>query len=270
MAQFQSVSSLSFSASVTLMLNFPTPCTECPNFVPEPGQPCYGEVQYRTAGDRYKESCYLDPEKYGGMQTQVAYDGQRFQLLRSDGTLSYSSQDAATLLPLLPNPMLQLLQFRYPLTDENYQFEVRFKDVLHDQVPEELNRVEWTLVDDGGRQLERAVFPGGTYEGNAYVHHVFVVPGSRNMPVRIDRVTANGRLTSSEFSNYQRLDAASGPTFWPRDVLLRTFDASGAEVGRIGFSLSDIAVDVDYRAEDFAIDPNSALRIWDDDQQKFL
>lgn len=130
--------------------------------------------------------------------------------------------------------------------------------------------MDWVPVQEGDRLLERAVFPGGTYEERAYVHRVYVVPGSRNMPVRIDRVTKEGRVTSAEFSDYVRRDSAGGPSFWPQNVLLRAFDSSGTEVCRISFALSDIAVDVQYSKEAFVISPDSAARVWDDDRREFV
>lgn len=270
-AQFQSIPGLRFSAVAEVVVVFPPEGDEwgTPNL--PAGVPVLGYMEYSAAGDHYKVNSYLDPDKCPGMQTQVAYDGEKFQLLLSNGTLSCSAHDNAGPLPVLLNPMLQLLQFRYPLTDQNYhQFEPRLKDVRTDATPPEFFNVDWVQVQEGDRLLERAVFPGGTHEEQAYVHHVYVVPGSRNMPVRIDRVTEHGRVTSAEFSDYVRRDSVGGPSFWPQNVLLRAFDSSGAEVGRVSYALSDIAVDVAYSQEAFAISPDSALRVWDDDRREFV
>ena len=205
------------------------------------------------------------------MQTEVAYDGRRFQLLRSDGTLSYSGQDSAVILPVLPNPLLELLQFRYPLTDENFQFQLRLKDVRNDQVQKRFFDVKWASIEEGGRLLERAIFPGGTYEGRSYVHHVYAVPGRRHVPIRIERVTEHGVLmTAAEFSDYCQLDTPSGPTYWPQEVVLRAFGCEGSEVVKMSFVFSAIEADVEIPEEVFVIGAQDAARVWDDDRREFV
>jgi hypothetical protein len=267
--QFQSASSLSFSASVAQVFsssNAP-PCEAEPSPPPEPVE---GQLDYLASGDNYRINSYLEPDKAPGMQTQVAWDGQKFQLLLSNGTLSCSSRNSASLLPILPNPLLELLQFRYPLTDENYRFDISLKDVRDDRIPDEFFNVVWTRVEEGDRILERAVFPGGTYEDQTYVHQVYTLPGHRNMPVRIDRVTKSGRITSAEFSDYVRLESSQGPTFWPRNVVLLAFDLDGIEAGRISYAIGNLAVNTEHPKAAFVLDPAAATRIWDDDRGTFV
>jgi len=272
-AQFQSISSLFFSASVVLDLDDPfvTRC-ECELIeVDCAGQPIFGQLDHWSAADRYRVSSYVEPDRFPGMQTDVAYDGRRFQLLRSDGTLSYSEHDSAILLPLVPNPLLALLTFRYPLTDENYQFELRLKDVQRDRPPPGFFDVEWVSIDEGGRTLERAEFPGGTYEGRTYVHYVYALPGHRNAPVRIERVTTDGIvMTSTEFTNYVQVDTPNGPTYWPLQVVLRALDSDGSDVVKIAYQIDTIEVDAPIPDEVLVIDPQAAARIWDDDRQEFV
>lgn len=268
--QFQSISSLSFSASFVIEIADLDTRSEC-GVIGPPGQPIPGQLDYWSAAERYRVSSYVDPARFPGMQTDVAYDGRRFQLLRSDGTLSYSEHDHGTLLPVLSNPLLALLTFRYPLTDENYQFELRLKDVQSDQPPKGFFDVEWVNVEEGGRTLERAEFPGGTYEGRTYVHYVYALPGHRNAPVRIERVTTDGVvMTSAEFSDYCQVDSRNGPTCWPRQVVLRAMDSDGSEAVRITYEIDTLQVDAPIPDEVFVIDPQAAARIWDDDRREFV
>lgn len=269
--QYQAVSSLHFSATGEIVMGLPCDCQiEGPEV--ELSAPFSGLLEYWAEGERYFIRSWAEPDKYPGVQTEVAWDGQQFQLLLSSGTLSVSSVNSNALLPVLPNPLLELLQFRYPVTDQSYgtELELQWKDVQQDVVPAGFWRVKWAPVVESGQKLERATFPGGTYEGREYVHHVFVLEGARNRPVRIDRVGPEGRMTSTEFSDYRRLDTASGPTFWPQKIVLRAFDHQGAPVGFISFVLTDLAVNVDFADEVFTIPPDRALSVWDDDQARFL
>lgn len=269
--QFQSISSLSFSAAVVLEVSSGVVIDCCEAIANTAGQSIFGQLDYWAANDRYRVISYVDPVAFPGMASEVAYDGKRFQLLRSDGTLSYSSHDHATLLPVLLNPLLELVKFRYPLTDESYQFELRLKDVQLDRAPSGFFNVQWVKVYRAGQALERAEFPGGTYEGRAYVHHVYTLPGHRNMPVRIERVTTDGVvMTSAEFSDYCQVDAAKGPTYWPRQVVLRAMDSEGSDAVKITYRIDALQVDAPIPDEVFVIDPQAAARIWDDDRQEFV
>ncbi len=267
--QFQRIKSLSFAADVSMVQYALDDCTfdlELPL-----GEPILGRFEYWAADGRYRANSYVDPDRLPGWQTQVAYDGRRFQLLLPNGVLSYSAQDSAAIVPGLPNPLLELLQFRYPLTDDTAHLSVQLKDVRGDQVPAEFFQVDWVRMQDGSRELERAVFPGGIFQGQSYVHHVYVLAGSRHMPVRIDRVSEGRVVSSVEFSEYDRLDSAAGPTFWPRKVILRTFTSDGRPAAEIAYDLGQIAVDLELPPEIFVIHSGSApAGIWDDDRREFV
>ena len=270
--QFQRVSSLHLSASVKIKASSALQDC-CPQPDPDPkadSDPIPGRFEYWATGDRYRISSYVDSQRYPEMQTQVAFDGQMFQLLRSDGTLSHSADDTSALLPVLPNPLLELLQFCYPLSDATAQFDIRLKDVQSDGAAQRFDSVQWSMVREGDRSLERAILPGATYEERAYLHYVYVAPGSRHMPLRIDRVTDTGRITSTEFFDYERVQGQGGPTFWPRRIVLRAYDSQGREAGNISFSIDHIAVDAEIRDGAFSIDPHTAQRIWDDSRQGFV
>lgn len=266
--QFQSVSSLHFAASADATLLTSAVC--CVDI--EVNTAIEGTMEYWAAGDMYRLKSYMDPAKYPGMDSQVAYDGQHFQLLLNSGSLlTFSAQDNASVVMMLPNPLLALLQFRYPLTDANAQFRLRLKDVINDVTPDEFWNVNWVIVEEAGRVFERAEFPGGTYEGQPYVHHVFVEPGTQNKLVRIDRVSSEGAvLTSAEFSHYVRIDTPTGPTFWPKSVILTTFDVQGNPVAKMSFVITELSLNAAIPQEIFTISTVGVQTIWDDDLQMFV
>ncbi len=229
-----------------------------------------GRFEYQADHHRYRVKSQVDPAKLPGMATEFAFDGTRFQFLHADKTLTYSRHDPATVLPGLPNPLFQLLQFLYPLTDETQHLEVRFKDVVSDQALSTFQKAEWTSVEDGGRKLERAEFPGGTYEGEAYVHHVFVVPGERDRPIRIDRVSESRRLTSSEFLDYRPVRTAAGLSWWPHRIVLSAFTATGEAAITASFSLTTLRFDEPLNDSCFEIPTERARRVWDDDMRQLV
>jgi len=272
--QFKTVASLSYSATVEIEVpdaagRAVVSCDSCFQGA-SPLDPILGYFEYTASGDRYKVVSFAEPDRYPGVQTQVAFDGQRFQLLLPNGTLSYSAHDSNSGLPTLPDPMFQLLQFCYPLTDANTAIELRLKDVQSDTTTHGECDASWVPVQVGTHMLDRAVLPGGTYEGVAYVHHVYVQPSGRNRPVRIDRIADYGRLSSTEFSDYIQVDTARGPTFWPLSIVFRMYDADGAELIAVFFEIHNLTVDAEFPRSTFAIDPAQASRIWDGEQRAFV
>lgn len=275
--QFQSASSLAFWAELQMELS-PSAMGEMADelAIPASGDqvppaPVFGHIEYWASGDHYLIDSQLDPDRFPEMQTRVAYDGQRFQLLLSNGVLTTSAHESATIVTPVPNPLFELLQFRYALTDNNYQFELRLKDIQHDSIPDSFWNAEWTLLEDSGRALERAVFPGGVYEQRPYEFHVYVLAGERNRPIRIDRVAPDGRIyTSAAFSDYRRVDAVGGTGWWPHEVVLQAYDDQGQTAVKATYWLVSLGVDAPVSEEVFTIRAACAERVWDDDQRQFV
>jgi hypothetical protein len=283
-ARFQFISSLHFLADAEIVLS-PAALSRCIGPAIEPPNAIvgdnnlttivpaiFGRMEYWMSGDRYRVNNYVDPSLYPGMDTQFAYDGQRFQLLRpSAGTLSYCSQDNNDILMTLPNPILELIQFCYPVTDADFQRRLRLKDVVHAQAPVELQNIAWEAIRSDGRALHRAQFPGGTYEGRNYVHDVYTLPSSHDKPRRIDRITADGtRITSSEFSRYLEVATADGPAFWPQRIVLRAFDGNGIQAGKISFSITEFSMNDPARQDVFTISTEGVEHVWDGDLKKYV
>jgi len=266
--QFQTLTSIEFRASVDLTVGQPL-ADRAGTVVPQQGT--QGTYRYSAAGERYKIESFVNPSKYPGLNTQVAYDGGTFYLSLEPGKLlSYGSQDHATLLPTLPNPLLQLVQFAYPETDDNSDLELHLTDVQNSVLPAAFWNVQWLPIVENGIDLEYAEFPGGSYEGRNYVHRVYAVPGAHNKPVRIDRVTpGGGKLTSCEFGHYFGVPAGSGETYWPGTVLMIAFDDTGTEAGRMSFVVTDLSVNQVVPAESFTISIATVTHLWNDDLQSF-
>lgn len=266
--QYRAVSSLHFVASVEVTMS--ATAAACCQYIP-PGITIKGSMEFWAEGGNYRVNSYMEPDKYPGMDTQIAYNGEKFQMLRlSANTLSYSSQDQPGGVMSLPNPLLELIQFRYPVTDANAHLSQRFKDVTGDHVPPSFWNSAWTSVEEDLRMMDRVEYPGGRYEGRDYVHHVFAMPGARNLPVRIDRVTASGaRITSSEFSQFEKIAAGNLATYWPQIAVLRAFEENGKEAGRMSFILKHLEVNAEFAPEVFTIDTDG-VRVWDDELEEFV
>ena len=267
--QFQQLSSLHFRAQVEILPGPGAVEPDCLCVV----EPVAGEIQYWAEGNRYRILSTIEGDCYSWAQSEVAYDGRQFQLLRSDGTLIQSVRDdPRTVLPVVPNPLLELLQFMHPLTDANQYLRTRMVDVQKDSPPESFWRARWQPVrQQGVSGLERAVFPGGTYLSDVYEYNVYARPGQHDRPVRIDRVTTEGRLlSSSRFDAWVDVPGRGGKvTSWPFHVTMIGYDRRGTEAVRVDYFLYDVAVDRSYSSDIFRVQPAKAKRIWKDNEQRF-
>ncbi len=269
--QCQSYSSIHFLVDVSVSISAATAPSCCINTIP--GSTLTGQIEYWSSGDRYRINNYFSPDEYPGMDIQFAYDGNQFYLYRPGArTLSFSNQDNARFMSL-PNPMLELVRFCYPLTDANAQDRLRFKDVAADAVPNALQTAVWESASlEDGSSVQMSTFKGGVYEGRKYVHHLYAAPGAHNRPMRMERVSEDGTMTSTEFSDYFEVRAADGrSTHWPRVVVMRAFDdATGSEVLTIKYRLSEFSLDGDIPSSVFRIDSDVADQVWDDELEMFV
>lgn len=271
--QFQSAVSLSFQSSVVVELHA-ADASDSPEFQKAVGTPVKGEVEFRAAGDHYHFISRAEADKLPGLTNSVAFDGNEFQLFfGGPRILSTSAQEKAGALAMLPNPLIELLQFRYPVTDQNEGRDVRFRDVQEDQVPDSFWAVTWsdeTSSAGNSGPLKRAEFPGGSYQGQSYVHHVYVPSGAGGRPVRIDRVASGGQvLTSLEIGDYETIGSGSAQTCWPRWFRMVAFQPNGAPAVTLTFELTSLWVNADVSDRTFRISAPVRVR-WDDDQRVFV
>jgi len=258
--QFQAVTSMHLSANVEILLTdkFAEALTESDAPLPAAAvnRPFAGRFEFLACGDRYRVQSHADPA-YPGALSSAAYDGHEFQIRMGDDLGVIQGADVDTALPGFPHPLLQLLQFRYPVTDATYAEEVRLKDVAGDAAPASFWEVSWTEVEADGVPLEQAVFAGGDYEGHAYVHRVLTPRGERNRPCRIDRVATDGQvLTSARFSDYRPADQGPASAAWPRRVVLEAFNAEGQLAARLSYEITMLAIDLPMSSDLFVLPPD--------------
>lgn len=266
--QFRTLRALHFSAAISATFSMA--------FADDPdppaaalGVPIAGTLQYWAAGDRYRIESSFDNERFPGMSMRVAYDGRVFEMALPDGTVTTSAHEKSAALPILaPNPLLELVQYRFPISDENVAREFRLKDLQ--AAPLGTPAFNWALDNLRGEPVERAVLPGAVHDGQAYVHHVFVQPGQRGKPIRIDRVTGDGVATTSEFTDYMTVDTVRGPTYWPRRIVIQAYNPGGESVASLTYSILQLEVDGEYGDEVFTVRQGPTDRVWDDDRSEFL
>jgi len=236
----------------------------------EPGEEIQGHIEFWGSGPRYRLQSWTDPQKLPWMILQVAYDGERYELLLPDGTLSVSATgDRRGVVPALPDPLAELLQVHYPLTDENAHLSLRLTDLQ--QVPPrevDFSGANWEMLGNG--LWEVASFPGGVYEGREYTHRVYVPAQTREWIAAIERVAVSGEmLTRTEFSDYRLVPSAEGQCAMPHRVVLRAYDDCGGEALRVSYVLTAMELDTEIPDATFRI-TDGVVRIWDDDAGCFV
>jgi len=237
-----------------------------------PGEPISGYIEFWGSGPRYRWESRVDPSKMPWMMVQVAYDGERYQLLLPDGTLSVSSAgDRRGAVPALPDPLLELVQVHYPLTDANAHLWLRFKDI-QECPPRDVDfgAAAWERVDVNDGTLEAASFPGGVYEGRRYTFRVYVPAETRHCIHAIERISEDGdRLTRTEFGDYRLVSAAGGKWRLPHSVVVSAYDSSGAEALRVSYQITRMELGMHIPESAFRI-TEGVQRVWSDDGCVFV
>ncbi len=270
-AQMCGVSSIRLDASVNVIVHEALAGC-CGNFEPETSV-VKGSFYYWADGDRYRVDSDMDPDNFPAMAAKIAYDGNRLQLLHMPSALmTVSWVDNNSLMPQLPNPLFELLQFRYVLSDESKHLRIRLKDIKADAVPAQFWNVAWTNVELDGLKLDKAEFPGGVMEGKSYSHHVYTAPEKHDQPVRIDRVGEEGIYTTTTFEHYTKVASASGVMHWPMSIEMKAYDTStGKTAGEMSFLIQKLELDNPIANEKFDIRSDTVVqRVWDDDLEKFI
>lgn len=273
-AQFQADRSVYFKAGVEILIiradaSYPA---EYQGVV---GVPIDAEVEYWAEGERYHYRSQVENDNLTCYNGAVAFDGDQFQIFFGESRLlSVSSTDKAGVFGVLPNPILQLVQYRYPVSDQNDPVSVRLKDIRSDLVPESFWNVVWTNVpappNSPNRAMKVAQFPGSEYEGQDYVQNVFVPVGLGSQPARIELVTTSGRIFASiEFGDYITIGEGAEQTWWPRSVVMTGYESDGTPAIELRYTITALAVNAEIPVEEFRIDPTEATKLWDDDAQVF-
>jgi hypothetical protein len=257
-AALQSAESLHLQADATVTLLGAEPCGAAAS-----GAVAWGRYECWALGERYRIDWIVDPASFPGMQVSVAFNGDQFALLLPKGVLSAGDADRDPLLPALPNPLFELLQFLVPLSDANQAGVPRWRDLCRASFPA---IIESRQVCENGTALARVAVPGAVYEGRAYVYHVYIEDAPERRVVRIERASSNGPLPSTEFSEH----APVGGWLLPRHARLVGNAADGSAGAEIEMSVTHVALSGSFDVETFRIPPASAVRIWDDTRGAFV
>ncbi len=239
----------------------------------EVGQVAQGSIEFWGQGDRFRIVSWIDAEALRGLRTQVAFDGMKFQMLMSNGTLSISSmtEPPKTLLPLLPNPLFELVRFRYPITDASAHLDLLFAQIQRDPLPLVSESVEWTAARLNDSDVHVVPIAGGVYEGREQYHKVYARPHDRASPVRIDRLLPGGRLLNSvEFFDYAAPDDTDSATRWPRRIVATAYDEALEPIIRINWFIFELQTPVELPEAVFTIPEHLAERVFDEQSGRFV
>jgi len=260
-SQFRNVHQLALSASVEVIVYDPSEV--CDGVVPQTA--IMGNLRYYTDGARWRMNSFLDPAKFAGMQTDIAWDGTHFQYFRRDaGVLDVTAGPAPEASGLsLPNPIFELLCYLQPVPDPEGGRQPRLTDIkAQASTAALLGSVPNTPVQRDRRTLSRTIFPGSTYQGRAYHHHVYSRPDKPGVPLEIERVDDQGTvITRSRFDGWDEYATPAGDAMvWPRSIRLEIMDTSGRTSIEMNFSIRSIDINdsVAVPASIFVIDPGEA------------
>ncbi len=233
----------------------------------EVGEVAQGFVEFWGQDGRFRTISWVDVEALRGLRTQVAFDGTTFQMLLSDGTLSRSSVTVPpkTLLPAYSNPLFELVRFRYPLTDASTDLELSFEQIQQDPLPAVSESSGWRPARLNGSDVDVVDIPGGIQGGLEYDHRLYVMPGDRSSPVRVDCIARGGRLlNSTEFLEYASSDGTQAAVRWPRRIVTTGYDASGEPVVRMTWFILELDTPANLSQDVFVIPETLSLRVYDE------
>ncbi len=260
-SQFRNVEQLAVSASVEVIVHDPSEARD--GVAPQTA--ITGVLSYYADGTRWRMNSFLDPERFAGMQTDIAWDGAQFQYFRRDaGVLDVIAGPAPEASGLcLPNPLFELLCYLQPVPDPEGGRQTRFTDLkAKASTAALLAAAPNTLVERDRRTLSRTVFPGSMHQGRAYKHHVYSRPDRPGVPLEIERVDDQGTvITRSRFDGWDEYATPAGGTMlWPRSIRLEIMDPSGRTSIEMNFSIRSIDINdsAAVPANVFVIDPGEA------------
>lgn len=239
--QFEVIDQLVIDAAVEITVHDQVVCENAAT-----GVVIEGDYQFHANGANWRVSSDVDPGGVQGLVTDVAWNGSLFQYLDHQASMlsiTTGSEPAAIGMALV-NPLLELMQPQFPLTDSNENDTPRMAEVRQKAAATSLAGATWETVVVDGRTLERTILPGNSYESVAYVHHLFVRPGQRGRPIQIDRVSAQGQvITRATFDGYDRFTVGAATMYWPRNGGFQVRDpASGDVEAEMSYAIRSIAV----------------------------
>ncbi len=260
--QFLTIDRVQFSAAVVLRVHVET-CDGCAS----DGDPIDGTYAAAYRDNRYRIDMLLDDTRFPDVDTVVAFNGALFQLHRRDeSTLALSTTDQASFGAAIPDPLVESLQFLYPLIDAAPLTQLKLASIRQDEeIAERLFAVTWVSVDNDGAV---AVFPGGTLDGVSYVHRVrFRYVGSLLAPEIIERVEGERVLSKYSVNTYTTQTVGQTMTVWPQTVSYRSYDEEGQVLAEFAFTIGSLTLDGTVSEDLFTLDVAPAI-VWNADEQQ--
>lgn len=227
------------------------------------GEPTFGTFSFWSRGAKYRQDMYMDPARYTEVDTSIAFNGFEFQVHRRDlDSLAFGTGDQTMFGMGLPNPLMEVLQFLYPLTDDNWMHEITLQAVQTDEdLWDRVAGVEWDQQAPSSAPI--GYFPGGTLHGISYTYEVhFVADGDLLLPIAIHMMTSGGTWMSTMLSDYF---SASGQ-WWPGVIEHTVYDGMDVEE-EMTYVVTDFHAEPDFDDSIFTLDDSSVSFIWDADEQ---
>jgi hypothetical protein len=238
------------------------------------GKRINGEYQYRAQNDKYRIVSRLDSESFPSIDNVVAFDGEKFQLLRNDrSVLSFGSGDRDIGAVVLPNPFLAILSFLYPQDDATWDQVPKLGNVAFtSEIEQRISNVQWSTQLLSNRELDTASFPGAIMEGVPYTLRIATDIASRSEPLRVDYVSNETGLViaSIELSHFAAADLGGDNSVWPRVVEFRAYEENGDPLATLKYAVVQLEIGQTYEDHAYWIDLNEAESLWSDDLQMFL
>lgn len=234
------------------------------------GTPIAGAFSAWARDDRYARRIHLDPQGYPGLDKSIAFNGVTAQSIEHDRELAVvKTGDVPTFGMDLPDPLAELVQFLYPLSDASPLEMPRFVGPVSDpNLLVRLGTVTWIAWDDNSAT---ALFPGALLDGIAYEHRVlFERSNGVMLPTSIERRAPGMTLTSLSLSNPQPFPAPGGTMLWPTDAVYRAHAPDSSVLGEYHYNITTIDASGLFSDDVFTLPSTRGERIWDADAHEFL
>ncbi|MFO0828843.1 MAG: hypothetical protein U0572_11940 [Phycisphaerales bacterium] len=243
------------------------------------GYPTYGTYSYRANGQAWLIKSYLDSTRFKGMNSELSFDGNQEFVARSDNEIVSISEagEPSDLGMSLPNPIFALASYARPVNDANIGSPLKLSDLksINDGALDASTAV-WVPVQVDGLSLERTVLPGDTLAGHSYAHYVYVVPGKRTEPVRVDRVIEDGTvLTRYDFTDWKTADGVPegtpGASRFPRNVKFIQYRAGdGAMLYQANYLVTKLKLGAPVATDELTVTVHASDHLYQADKGEYI
>lgn len=223
------------------------------------GEPTLGTFSFWSRAAKYRQDMYMEPARYTEVDTSIAFNGSEFQVHRRDlDSLAFGAGDQTMFGMGLPNPLTEVLQFLYPLTDDNWMHEIKLQTVQSDEnLWDRVAGVEWDQEAPSSAPI--GYFAGGTLHGISYTYEVhFVAEGDLLLPIAIHKVTRGGTWMSTMLSDY----FTAGGQWWPGVIEHTVFNGVDV-VEEMMYVVTSFDSDPDFDDLIFTLDDSTVGFVWD-------